>query len=94
VKLIYLDAVGLLASLANRILLRSPMPTRRQIAVWDRMMIRASRAIDPGRGPGHGGIRPRRVAETSGWVAVLVPLQPNEPAVAEPIWLPARVGPG
>jgi SAM-dependent methyltransferase len=47
VKLIYLDSVGLLASLANRVLLRSPMPTRRQIAVWDRLLVPASRAIDP-----------------------------------------------
>jgi hypothetical protein len=47
VKLIYLDPVGLLASLANRVLLRSPMPTRRQIAVWDRLLVPASRAIDP-----------------------------------------------
>ncbi len=47
VKLIYLDSVGLLASLANRVLLRRPMPTPRQIAVWDRVMVPASRAIDP-----------------------------------------------
>jgi SAM-dependent methyltransferase len=47
VKLIYLDAAGLLASLANRVLLRSPLPTRRQIAVWDRVLVPASRVIDP-----------------------------------------------
>ena len=43
----YLDAVGLLASLGNRLLLRSSMPTRRQIRTWDRLMVPLSRALDP-----------------------------------------------
>lgn len=43
----YLDSVGLLASLANRVLLRSSMPTRGQIRVWDRLMVPASRLVDP-----------------------------------------------
>ena len=43
----YLDAVGLLASLANRALLRQAMPTPSQIAFWDGKMIPLSRRIDP-----------------------------------------------
>ena len=42
----YLDCVGLAASLANRFLLRSPMPTRSQIGVWDRFMVPLSRPLD------------------------------------------------
>jgi len=42
----YLDSVGVLASLANRALLRSPMPSPRQIQFWDRCMIPCSRALD------------------------------------------------
>lgn len=47
VALRYLDSVGLLASLANRLLLRRSLPTRRQIRVWDGLMIPASRVLDP-----------------------------------------------
>lgn len=47
VRLRYLDSVGFLASLSNRALLRQSLPTRRQIAVWDRVMIPASRVLDP-----------------------------------------------
>lgn len=43
----YLDAVGLSASLGNRMLLKSAMPTARQIALWDKAMVPASRMIDP-----------------------------------------------
>jgi SAM-dependent methyltransferase len=46
-KVIYLDAVGLLASAANRLLLRQSLPTEGQILTWDRLMIPISRAIDP-----------------------------------------------
>jgi SAM-dependent methyltransferase len=45
-KLIYLDAVGLLASAGNRLLLRQSMPTEQQILAWDRLMIPISRVID------------------------------------------------
>ncbi len=44
-RLDYLDAVGLLASAGNR-LLRSSMPTQRQIQLWDRIMVPLSRAVD------------------------------------------------
>jgi SAM-dependent methyltransferase len=47
VRLAYLDSVGFLASLSNRALLRQALPTRRQIALWDRVMIPASRVLDP-----------------------------------------------
>jgi 2-polyprenyl-3-methyl-5-hydroxy-6-metoxy-1,4-benzoquinol methylase len=49
-RLVYLDAVGLLASLGNRVLLKSSMPTPRQLAVWDRLMVPVSRLIDPSLG--------------------------------------------
>jgi SAM-dependent methyltransferase len=47
VRLLYLDSVGLLASLGNRLLLKSDMPTAKQIAVWDRCLVQLSRAVDP-----------------------------------------------
>lgn len=43
----YLDAVGMLASLANRVLLRQAQPTHAQIQLWDRRMVPLSRRIDP-----------------------------------------------
>jgi SAM-dependent methyltransferase len=46
-RLFYLDAVGLLASLGNRLLLRQQMPTLRQIHVWDRCLVPLSRWVDP-----------------------------------------------
>lgn len=47
VKLIYLDSVGLIASLANRLVLKSKMPSKKQILFWDRAMIPVSKLIDP-----------------------------------------------
>lgn len=43
----YLDSVGLLASLANRLLLRSGMPTQSQVLTWDRLMVPFSKVVDP-----------------------------------------------
>jgi len=43
----YLDSVGMLASLANRALLKSAEPSLGQIKVWDRFMIPLSRLLDP-----------------------------------------------
>ncbi|HYL31560.1 MAG TPA: class I SAM-dependent methyltransferase [Stellaceae bacterium] len=43
----YLDSVGLLASLANVLVLKVPMPTQAQIRFWDRVMIPMSRLLDP-----------------------------------------------
>ena len=42
----YLDSIGLLASLANRLLLRAAAPSHKQIEVWDRLMVPVSRVID------------------------------------------------
>jgi SAM-dependent methyltransferase len=47
VCILYLDSVGLLASLGNRLLLRQSMPNPGQIAVWDKLMVPLSRLIDP-----------------------------------------------
>jgi SAM-dependent methyltransferase len=44
---LYLDSVGLFASLTNRLVLKSEMPTTRQIAIWDRAMVPVSRVLDP-----------------------------------------------
>jgi SAM-dependent methyltransferase len=41
-----MDSVGLLASLANRMMLRRTIPTARQIMFWDGFMVRASRVLD------------------------------------------------
>jgi SAM-dependent methyltransferase len=43
----YLDSAGLLTSLGNRLLLKQSVPTPAQIKLWDRVMVRASRWIDP-----------------------------------------------
>ena len=42
----YLDSVGVLLSLANRMLLRSPEPSHAQIGIWDRWVVPVSRTID------------------------------------------------
>src|SRR5262249_53659960 len=41
-----LDSVGLLASVANRLVLRAAHPSRGQIHTWDRLMVPASRWTD------------------------------------------------
>ncbi len=43
----YLDSVGFLASLGNRFVLKQSMPQLRQVLLWDRAMVRASRILDP-----------------------------------------------
>jgi SAM-dependent methyltransferase len=43
----YMDSVGMLASLANRLLLREEYPTRAQIRFWDSTLICLSRVLDP-----------------------------------------------
>ncbi len=47
VRSIYLDSVGLLASLGNRLFLSQSMPGPGQIAFWDKVMVRCSRLVDP-----------------------------------------------
>lgn len=46
-ELRYLDSVGLLASAANRLLLRQSAPTAGQIAFWDGRLVPLSRVLDP-----------------------------------------------
>jgi len=43
----YLDAAGLLSSLANRFVLRSGTPTAAQVLFWDRILVRLSQLLDP-----------------------------------------------
>lgn len=45
-KIFYLDSVGLLASLGNRLILRKAEPSRGEIRIWDKGMIPLSRLID------------------------------------------------
>lgn len=47
VRALYLDSVGLLASLANRCLMRQSQPTAAQIAFWDGALVPLSRYLDP-----------------------------------------------
>jgi SAM-dependent methyltransferase len=46
-RIFYLDSAGLLASLANRLLLRSASPSLRQVRFWDGVLVRVSRLTDP-----------------------------------------------
>lgn len=45
-RMVYLDSVGLAASLVNRLFLKQSMPTPRQIAFWDRHLVPCSRFVD------------------------------------------------
>jgi len=45
--LFYLDSIGCLASLANAKLLKSSLPTRKQIRLWDSLMVPVSKIVDP-----------------------------------------------
>lgn len=46
-RLLMLDSAGMLASLANRLLLRQSLPTLEQIAFWNNYLIPISLVIDP-----------------------------------------------
>ena len=43
----YLDSVGMLTSLANRLLLSQTLPTSGQLAFWDRWLVPISERLDP-----------------------------------------------
>ncbi len=43
----YLDSVGLLASIANKLLLKQAYPSEKQIKLWDRLFVRLSTVVDP-----------------------------------------------
>ncbi|MGH7828270.1 MAG: class I SAM-dependent methyltransferase [Candidatus Binatia bacterium] len=45
-KMAYLDSVGVLLSLGNVLALRQAMPSRLQIAIWDRFCVPLSRIVD------------------------------------------------
>ena len=47
VRSIYLDSVGLLASLGNRLFLKHAIPGPGQVAFWDKVLVRCSRLVDP-----------------------------------------------
>jgi SAM-dependent methyltransferase len=47
VKVFHADSLGMLLSLGNRLLLKQSLPGERQIAVWDRFVVPASRLVDP-----------------------------------------------
>jgi 2-polyprenyl-3-methyl-5-hydroxy-6-metoxy-1,4-benzoquinol methylase len=46
VKLLYLDSVGVFASLGNKMILQSPSPTHEQIQLWDKKLVPLSRFFD------------------------------------------------
>lgn len=46
-RITYLDSIGMLASLANRFVLRRSRPTDRQLRFWDSILVRLSRLADP-----------------------------------------------
>ncbi len=46
-RMAYLDSVGMLASLGNRLILKASMPRPSQIAAWDKLMVPLSRVVDP-----------------------------------------------
>ena len=43
----YLDSIGLMASLANAVLIRQALPTASQIRFWDSVLVRLSTLTDP-----------------------------------------------
>ena len=45
-RMIYLDSVGLFASIANKLVLSQSIPTPGQVAFWDKCLVRASRVND------------------------------------------------
>jgi hypothetical protein len=48
--LLMLDCAGFFASLANRLMLGAALPSKRQIAVWDKLFVPISRLLDPATG--------------------------------------------
>lgn len=47
-KIWYLDSVGLLLSLSNRLFMRQSMPTKNQLHFWDQFVVPVSRVLDKG----------------------------------------------
>lgn len=46
-RLCFVDALGLFASVANRFMLRTPQMSQGQVQLWDRVLVRLSRIVDP-----------------------------------------------
>jgi hypothetical protein len=46
-RLRYLDSFGCLASLGNRLIIKSGIPSSKQLKIWDGLMIPLSRLLDP-----------------------------------------------
>jgi SAM-dependent methyltransferase len=46
IKLFYLDSLGFIASVANKLLLQKDMPSLNNILFWDRILVRLSRLSD------------------------------------------------
>lgn len=47
ITLLYLDSIGLFASLANKVLLKQTHPGKKQIHIWNTCIVRISKIIDP-----------------------------------------------
>lgn len=47
IELLYLDSMGLFASLANKWLLKQSYPDKKQIRIWDTRILRISKLVDP-----------------------------------------------
>ncbi|MCO6460728.1 MAG: class I SAM-dependent methyltransferase [Saprospiraceae bacterium] len=47
VKLVYYDCLGLFASVVNKLFLKKPVPSARDIRLWDEKLIPVSKLIDP-----------------------------------------------
>jgi 2-polyprenyl-3-methyl-5-hydroxy-6-metoxy-1,4-benzoquinol methylase len=46
-QLMYLDAVGMISSMANKVVLKQPYPTLKQIKFWDKVIVKTSQWMDP-----------------------------------------------
>jgi SAM-dependent methyltransferase len=46
-QLLYLDSIGMLTSLSNRLFLQHALPTAKQIHFWDNNLVPVSRLVDP-----------------------------------------------
>jgi len=47
IRIKYLDAAGMFASMGNRFVLGSGMPSGRQLWIWDKLLVPLSRIVDP-----------------------------------------------
>ncbi|MBL7924990.1 MAG: class I SAM-dependent methyltransferase [Bacteroidia bacterium] len=46
-ELFYLDSLGLLASLTNKLFLKKEYPTAQEVKFWDNLIVPVSKAVDP-----------------------------------------------